>query len=46
MYIWRHGICQVDNVKMMQHISKCVSFYGNKYDEAIFAIGIIKKVTE
>ena len=33
-----------DSVKMMSHMSKCVS-HRNRYDEAIFAIGITKKFT-
>ena len=34
-----------DSIKMMSHMPKCVSIPSNRYDEAIFAVGIIKKVT-
>ena len=37
-----------DSIKMMSHMSKCVShppIPSNRYAEGIFAIGIIKKVT-
>ena len=46
MYIWRHDICHVTASRWC-HIWQNVSpISDNRYAEAIFAIGIIKKVTE
>ena len=45
MDIWRHDICHVTASRWC-HICQNVSpIPSNRYDEAIFAIGIIKKVT-
>ena len=45
MYIWRHDICHVTALRWC-HICQNVSpIPSNKYDEAISAVGIIKKVT-
>ena len=45
MYIWRHDICHVTASRWC-HICQNVSpTPSNRYAEAIFAIGIIKKVT-
>ena len=45
MYIWRHDICHVTASRWC-HICQNVSpIPSNRYAEAIFAIGIIKKVT-
>ena len=45
MYIWRHDICHVIASRWC-HICQNVSpIPSNRYYEAIFAVGIIKKVT-
>ena len=45
MYIWRHDICHVTASRWC-HICQNVSPIPSiRYDEAIFAVGIIKKVT-
>ena len=45
MYIWRHDICHVTASRWC-HICQNVSpISSNRYAEAIFVIGIIKKVT-
>ena len=45
MYIWRHDICHVTALRWC-HICQNVSLIPSiRYDEAIFAVGIIKKVT-
>ena len=45
MYIWRHDICHVTASRWC-HICQNVSpIPSNRYYEAIFAVGIIKKVT-
>ena len=45
MYIWRHDMCHVTASRWC-HICQNVSpISSNRYAEAIFAIGIIKKVT-
>ena len=45
VYIWRHDICHVTASRWC-HICQNVSpILSNRYDEAISAVGIIKKVT-
>ena len=45
MDIWRHDICHVTASKWCHICQNVSSIPSNRYDEAIFAIGIIKKVT-